>query len=257
MTSQGTKVLVVGDISQNEVMSKLAFLNRLPNKKINIPVPGEAPAITKSSIYLVDVPKAAQTEFRVAKVTGLKFDASGEYYRSLLMNYALGGSFNSRLNLNLREDKGWTYGARSGFSANKYTGLFQFSAGIRADATDSALVEIMKELTTYAATGITAEELAFTKSAIGQQDALKYETGNQKAGFIGRILTYDLPANFVATQNKILAAITKKEIDAVAHQWITTDKINILLVGDKAKILPGVQKLGYEIIELDSDGNKK
>jgi zinc protease len=257
MTSQGTKVVVVGDISEKEIMAKLAFLNRLPNKKINTPLPGEAPSISKSRIYLVDVPKAAQTEFRVAKVTGLKYDAVGEYYQSVLMNYALGGSFNSRLNLNLREDKGWTYGARAGFSANKYTGLFQFSSGIRADATDSALIEIMRELTTYAGSGITAEELAFTKSAIGQQDALKYETGSQKAGFIGRILTYDLPANFVSTQNKILAAISKKEIDAIAHKWITTDKMNILLVGDKAKILPGLQKLNYEIVELDSDGNKK
>lgn len=257
MTSQGTKVVVVGDISQNEIMSKLAFLNRLPNKKISIPLPAAAPAITKSKVYLVDVPKAAQTEFRIAKVTGQKYDATGEYYRSILMNYALGGSFNSRLNLNLREDKGWTYGARAGFSASKYTGLFQFSSGIRADATDSALVEIMRELNSYAKSGISAEELAFTKSAIGQQDALKYETGSQKAGFIGRILTYDLPANFVSTQNKILTAISKKEIDAIANKWITTDKMNILLVGDKAKILPGLQKLDYEIVELDSDGNKK
>ena len=114
----------------------------------------------------------------------------------------------------------------------------------------------MKELKNYSANGITADELAFTKSAIGQRDALRYETGNQKAGFIGRILTYDLPANYVDTQNKILKGMTKKDIDALAKKWLT-DKMNILLVGDKAKILPGLQKLGYEIIELDVDGNKK
>jgi zinc protease len=115
----------------------------------------------------------------------------------------------------------------------------------------------MKELKNYSVNGISAEELAFTKSAIGQQDALRYETGNQKAGFIGRILTYGLPANFVETQNKILASLSKKEADALAKKWINPDKMNILLVGDKAKILPGLQKLGYEIVELDIDGNRK
>jgi zinc protease len=257
MTSQGTKVVIVGDINEAVILPKLVFLNKLPNKKISLPLPAAAPAITKTTIYVVDVPKAAQTEFRVGNVTGLKYDATGEYYKAGLMNFVFGAAFNSRVNLNLREDKGWTYGARAAFSADKYTGDYLFSAGIRADATDSALVEVIKELKNYIATGITAEELAFTKSAIGQQDALRYETGNQKAGFIGRILTYGLPANFVETQNKILMAITKKDIDALAKKWLAPTKMNILLVGDKVKILPGLQKFGYEIIELDTDGNKK
>ena len=68
-------------------------------------------AIDKSTVYLVDVPKAAQTEFRVGYATGLKYDATGEFYKAGLMNFALGGGFNSRVNINLREDKGWTYGA--------------------------------------------------------------------------------------------------------------------------------------------------
>ena len=257
MTAQGAKVVVVGDISEKEILPQLAFLNKLPNKKISLQKPGAAPAIAKTTLYLVDIPKAAQTEFRIGYVTGLKYDATGEYYKSGLMNFSFGGAFNSRINLNLREDKGWTYGARASFSGDEYTGDYQFSAGIRADATDSALIEVMNELTNYSATGITEEELAFTKSAIGQQDALRYETGNQKAGFIGRILTYNLPGNYVATQNKILASITEKDINALAKKWLKKDKMNILLVGDKAKILPGLQKLGYDIVELDTDGNKK
>ncbi|MEP7109515.1 MAG: pitrilysin family protein [Ferruginibacter sp.] len=257
LTSQGTKVVIVGDISKDEILPKLSFLNRLPNKKIKLPEPGAAPVISTTRIYLVDVPKAAQTEFRVGNVTGLKYDATGEFYKAGLMNFPFGGGFNSRLNLNLREDKGWTYGARASFSADKYSGGYQFSSGIRTDATDSALIEIIKELKKYASSGITPEELAFTKSAVGQRDALLYETGSQKAGFIGRILTYDLPANFVETQNKILSVISKKDIDEMAKKWLTADKMNILLVGDKARILPGLQRLGYEIIELDTDGNKK
>ena len=258
MTSQGVRVVIVGDISENEIVPKLSFLSKLPNKKIEIPAIEAVPkSVDKTKIYLVDVPKAAQTEFRVGYVTGLKFDATGEYYRVGLMNYALGGAFNSRLNLNLREDKGWTYGARSGFTGGKQTGDFEFSAGIRADATDSALVEVMKELKGYAEQGITDEELSFMKNAIGQRDARLYETGFQKAGFIGRILEYDLPGNFVEEQNRILTNLTKADVNALAKKYIKEDKMNILLVGDKAKILPGLQKLGYEIIELDTDGKLK
>ena len=257
MTSQGTKVVIVGDITEQEILPKLAFLDKLPNKKITLPKPIKAPVISKTKIYLVDVPKAAQTEFRIGYITGLKYDATGEFYKAGVMNYALGGSFNSHLNMNLREDKGWTYGARSSFAGDEYNGNYTFSSGIRADATDSALSETMKDIKNYAAGGITEDELKFTKNAIGQRDALQYETGPQKAGFIRRILDYNLPGNFVETQNKILSSITKKEIDDLAKKWLTTDKMNILLVGDKAKILPGLLKAGYEIVELDVDGNKK
>jgi zinc protease len=257
MTSQGTRVVVVGDVTQAEVESRLGFLKKLPNKKLTLPKPGAAPVIDKTKIYLVDVPKAAQTEFRVGRVTGLKYDATGEYYRANLMNYPLGGSFNSILNYNLRETKGWTYGARSGFSGDQYTGDFTFSSGIRADATDSALSDLLRDMKNYADNGVKQEDLDFTKKAIGQRDALLYETGIQKASFISRIQEYNLPANFVGTQNKILAGMTKKEMDALAKKWITTEKMNILLVGDKAKILPGLKKFGYEIIELDADGNLK
>ena len=253
--SQGVNVVVVGDVTENEIVPKLSFLNKLPNKKVEIPAVKAVNNIEKTKIYLVDVKNAAQTEFRVGDITNLKYDATGEYYKAFLTNYALGGAFNSRLNLNLREDKGWTYGARSGFSGDKYTGEFNFSAGIKAAATDSALTEVLKELKNYAANGINEEEMKFMKSALGQIDAQRYETGFQKAGFIGRILEYNLPANYVDQQNEILKNITKAEIDAIAKKWINADKMNILLVGDKEKVLPTLQKFGFEIIELDTDGN--
>ncbi|MFN5133998.1 MAG: M16 family metallopeptidase, partial [Chitinophagaceae bacterium] len=257
ITSQGVNVVVVGDITESEIMPKLSFLNKLPNKKITIPAPAAAPAIEKTKIYLVNVPKAAQTEFRVGAVTNLKYDATGEYYRAGLMNYPLGGAFNSRVNLSLREDKGWTYGARCGFDGDAYTGSFEFSSGIKAEATDSALAELLNIFKGYVTNGVTTDEIVFMKSAIGQRDALRYETGFQKAGFIGRILEYNLPGNFTDEQAAILKNMTAAEINALAKKWLNLDKMNILLVGDKAKILPGLQKMGYEIVELDADGNVK
>jgi zinc protease len=254
MTSVDAKIVVVGDVKQAEILPKLAFLNKLPKKKITLPKVYPTPAVDKTKVYLVDVPKGAQTEFRVGYATGLKYDATGDYYKSYLTNFALGGDFNSRLNLNLREDKGWTYGARSGFTGDEYTGQFEFASGIRADATDSALVEVMKEIKNYLSSGPSEQEVAFMKAAIGQRDALRYETGFQKAAFISRILDYNLPANYVEQQNKILKNITAAELQKVGQKYIQPEKINILLVGDKQKIMDNVKKLGYEIVEVDADG---
>jgi zinc protease len=254
ITSEDGRVVVVGDIKQAEILPKLTFLNQLPKKSFKLPVVAPAAPIEKTRIYLVNIPKAAQTEFRVGNTNALRYDATGEYYKSTLANYNLGAAFNSRLNLNLREDKGWTYGARSGFTADKYTGAFTFSSGIRADATDSALYEVMNEIKQYAATGIKPEEIQFMRSSMGQADARNYETGIQKAAFIGRILEYNLPADYIAQRTQILNTINKQQIDAVSKKYLDVNKMNIVLVGDKAKILPGLQRLGYEIVELDANG---
>jgi zinc protease len=254
MTSNGAELVVVGDIKQEEVLPKLSFLNKLPNKKIVLSVPATGTGVDKTKVYLVDVPKAAQSEFRVGYATGLKYDALGDYFKATLANFSLGASPNGRLFLNLREDKGWTYGASTSFSGDKYSGNFEFRSGIRANVTDSALAELMKEVNNYLQNGPTNEEMAFMKNAMGQRDALRYETGPQKAGFINRILEYNLPANYVELQNKILQTMTPEQIKATAAKYIRPEKMNILLVGDKAKIIDGVKKLGYEIVELDVDG---
>jgi len=256
MTSVDARVVVVGDIKEQEVTPKLAFLNKLPKKKITLASINPAPPVDKTKVYLVDVPKAAQSEFRIGYATGMKYDPLGDYYKATLMNYPLGEDFTSRLNQNLRETKGWTYGAGSGFSGTKYSGDFRFSSGIRADVTDSALIEVMREFKDYSQNGPTEEEVQFMKNAIAQSEALNYETAGQKAAFIRRILEYNLPANYVEQQNKILKGMTRKQMQEIASKYLQPEKINILLVGDKARILDGVKKLGYEVVELDADGKK-
>lgn len=254
ISAEGAQVVVVGSVKKDEVIPQLDFLRGLPETVIELPQTAESVQTDSATIYVVDIPGAAQTEFRVGYVTGMPFDATGNFYKANLSNYNLGGAFNSRLNLKLREEKGWTYGARSGFQGNKFTGTFTFSSGIRANATDSALVEILRDLKEYASTGPDEEEVAFMKSSIGQSDARNYETGSQKANFLSRILKYDLPGDFVATQTEILNGITAKELKVLARKYYDVDQMNILLVGDKKTFLPGIKNLGYEIVELDANG---
>ncbi len=249
-----SSVVVVGDITQEAVIPKLAFLKSWQGNKIIHPSEPVLPSIAKTKIYLVNKEKAPQSEIRIGYMA-MPFDAAGEYYKSGIMNYVLGGNFNSRINLNLRETHGYTYGARSSFAGNKFIGPYAASAGVRANSSDSSLIEFMKEIKKYADSGITPDELAYTKNSMGQSEALKYETAMQKAGFIKRIMDYNLDKNFVDKQNEILKSITKQEVDALAKKNLPYNNMVILVVGDKAKIYDGLSKLGYEISELDTDGN--
>jgi zinc protease len=113
----------------------------------------------------------------------------------------------------------------------------------------------MKELTNYNKQGLTEAELAFTKSSIGQVQALKYETLGQKAGFLSNIIKYDLDKDFVKKQNEILKNITKDELNSLATKHLPVDKMSIAVVGDKDQVKPGLEKMGYEVVELDKDGN--
>jgi zinc protease len=245
----------VGSVKENEILPKLTFLNQLPKKTITLPSAPASPIVGKTKIYVVNIPKATQTEFRVGYVTDMKYDATGDYYKAGLSNYNLGGSFNSRLNIKLREDKGWTYGANSRFTGNKYNGTFYFSSGIRANATDSALATLLDDIKSYHLTGPDTDEVAFMKNSIGQSDARNYETGGQKAAFISRILMYNLPSNFVEQQTKILNTIPVSEIKDLSKKYYDLNKMNILLVGDKDQFMPALKNFGYEIVELDANGN--
>ena len=211
------------------------------------------PEYGKTRLYLVDKPGAAQSQIRIGKMS-LTYDATGEFYRAGLSNYALGGAFNSRINLNLREDKGYSYGARSGFDGEKDYGVYTASAGVRTDVTAASIIEFEKEIRNFSESGITEPELKFTRSAIGQRDARSYETPGQKLGLLSQIVTYDLDDGFVDEQNEVLARLTQKDVNEIAAKHMNMDEMIIVVVGDKATILPSLQELGYEIIELDADG---
>ena len=253
LSTKLASAVIVGAVSKEEILPKLNFLKKFSSKNV-IPKAEPVVKIEKTKIYFVDKENAPQSEIRIGYMA-LPYDAIGDFYKATIMNFPLGAAFNSRINLNLRELHGFTYGARSGFSGDKFTGTYSAKAGVRANATDSAVVEFMKEIKQYADKGITKEELAFTKSSIGQSEALKYETAQNKAGFIKRILDYNLDKAFTDVQTKLLKEITKEEIDAIAKKQLTYDNMIVLVVGDKKQNFEKLSKLGYEVIEVDMDGN--
>ncbi|WP_027076229.1 M16 family metallopeptidase [Maribacter antarcticus] len=250
-----SELVVVGDISKKEIMPSLSFLNLWENKAAKIPSMPAVREQDKTKIYLIDKAGAPQSEIRIGYITDMPYDVTGNYFKSNLMNYALGGAFNSRINLNLREDKGWTYGAGSYFNSNDNPGPYTASAGVKGEATAGAVSEFMKEITNYKNGGITDDELTFMRNSIGQRDARSYETPRQKANFLGRIVHYNLDKNFVDVQGQIINSITKKEINSLADKHLQIQNMNILVVGDKASNIAQLIELGYEIVELDALGN--
>lgn len=245
-----SRLVIVGDVSKDEILPKLDFMKSWAKKDVVFPEDKPVPAVEQTKIYLVNKPGAPQSQVRIGYMA-LPYDVTGDYYKARLMNFPLGGAFNSRINLNLREDKGWTYGAGSYFSGSEFAGPFLSYGGIKGNATDSAIVEYMKEIKNYADGGISDDELAFMRSSLGQKDALDYETNSQKAGFMDQILKYDLDKNFIDQQNDILAKITKEEVNELAKKYLPYDKMIIVVVGDKESIYPGLSKLNYEIVNMN------
>lgn len=247
------EVVIVGDVTQDEILPKIKFLETWKKKDYTIPVVNAKANQDKTTIYLIDKTNAPQSEVRIGYIA-LPYDATGEYFKSSIMNFPLGRAFNSRINLKLREEKGWTYGARSGFSGSDIAGTFTASAGVKATASDSSVFEFMNLIKGYRDGGITDEELEFTKRSLSQSDALEYETIEQKAGFLNMIQRYNLPKDFTKQQADILSKITKDEINALAKRNLPAEKMAIIVVGDKKEIYEGLKGLGYPIIELDAKG---
>jgi zinc protease len=248
-----TNLVVVGDIDQAAITPKLSFLKKWQGADLTLPKVPAGRAVSQTQLFLVNKDKAPQSEIRIGYVA-LPFDATGDFYKANLMNYVLGEAFNSRLNLKLREEKGYTYGAGSGFSGSEATGYFIASAAVRGNVTDSAVYEFMSDMRRFREQGITDQELSFVKSAIGQSNALKYETAIQKAYFLDDIARYKLDSDFITKQNEILKNITKAEINALAKKYLPLENMVIVVVGDKTSIKPGLEKLGYPITELDMEG---
>ncbi len=245
---EGTQLIVVSDRTEQQLSSALSVLNNWKGSGPELTLKIVKSQSKKGIIYLVNKNKAPQSSIRIGK-RGLKQDITGEFYRTYLMNFPLGGAFNSRINLNLREDKGYTYGARSFFWGNKLTGGYAVTAEVRANVTDKAIIEIVKEIKNYNKDGITDSELVFMKNSINQRDALKYETPSAKLDFLGQILEHDLSPKFVEEQTQIVRDITASEINQLAKKHLNLNEMLLVVVGDAKILKPQLEALGYEVVD--------
>ena len=241
-------LVIVGDISKKEILPKLGYLKSWKGADYTIPSYESFPTITPSKIYFVDLPGASQSVISYSR-RAMTYDATGDHFKATLMNYPLGSAFNSRINLNLREDKGYTYGASSYFTAGKTLGLFSAGASVKKEHTFDAMVEIEKELADYQENGLTSEEVNFMRQAISQNEALSYETPGKKSGFLRQLLQFNLPENYSEQQNKIINTITLKELNEIAAKELS-QPMQWIVVGDGQVIRSQLEKMNLDIVEL-------
>ncbi len=258
-------LIVVGDTTPDAIMPVLeaALEGWKPGSPVarNLPEPPSSKPVT---VYLVDKPGAAQSILTVGQVGVPR--STPDYFPLTIMNAILGGQFSSRINLNLREDKGYTYGARSSFTFAQGPGPFEAGAQVDTKNTRPALIELIKELTDIGGPRpATAEELAFAKDRVIKGFPSRFESigggrrggGGGLGGTLAELVLYDLPNDYFTTYRDKVEAVTAADVHRVAAKYVEPGKMTILIVGDRAKIEPELNQLPYaKVINiLDFEGN--
>ena len=169
-----------------------------------------APSIARTVVYLIDKPGAAQSEIRIGHPGVPR--SSPDYFPLLVMNTMLGGTFTSRLNTNLRETHGWSYGARSSFQMLRGAGPFTAPAGVQTNATDSALVEFFREINRIRTEAVTAQELQKIKNFVALRLPDQLETTSDMAGQLAALETYGLDASFYDDYVQRVMAVTAEDL---------------------------------------------
>jgi zinc protease len=214
--------------------------------------PGQ-PSTTAAKLVLVDKPGTPQTQLRVAAI-GVPRN-SPDYESLLVMNESLGGLFSSRINLNLRERHGYTYGASSQFVFRRAAGPFVVATGVRTDVTAPAVTEIFKEIRGMRDKALTDEELALAKDSLVRSLPSNFETSSRMTGTTANIYIYDLGLDYYTKLPARLSAITAGQVQAAAQKYIVPENLIVIAVGDRQRIGPELQKLNLGAVEVrDADG---
>ncbi|PSJ42700.1 peptidase M16 [Zobellella endophytica] len=242
-------VIVAGDLGAEQAKQAFAFLTRWPGEAPEVPEVTVVPQPVDAGVYVIDVPGSLQSALRIGR-RALPLDATGPFFHANLMNFNLGGNFNSRINQNLREDKGFTYGAHSYFTGNRNAGVFVVATDVRGDVTVPAIENILAELERFRAGGPVPEELAYLRSSYSQQDALSYETLSQKAGFLLQLAMMELSPDYLSQQQRIVSSIDGEALTRVAGEWLDPNEMVIVVVGDKAKLEKSLAQLNLPVHDL-------
>jgi zinc protease len=248
-------LIVVGDVETNALKEKLekAFggwkAGTVPARKSV-----DQKMVAKPSIYFVDRPGAAQSSVNIGQVGTTR--SNPDYYAIQVMNSILGGGSTARLFMNLREDKGYTYGAYSGFTFRRGPGPFSASGEIQTKSTKEAVQEFMKELRGIRGSiPITQAELDVNKQGLIRGFPQGFETVGQIGGQLSNLITYDLPDSYFNDYISKVNAVTLADVNRVANRYLDPSNMAIVIVGDWKAVESGLKDLGYPITILDADGN--
>ena len=250
-------LIVVGDVEPDVITKKL---EQALAKWVRADVPTmEVPTSQqrdRAGIYLVDKPDAAQSVIAIGQIGVPR--STPDYFPLIVMNTLLGGQFTSRVNMNLRESKGYTYGARTSFDFRRGAGPFAASAGVQTAVTKESVVEFLKELRGIRGEiPITPAELEFSKQAIIRGYPRTFETPDQIANRLTPLVIYGLPDSYFNDFIPSIRAVTAEEVVRVANKYLDPSKMAILVVGDRKLIEPGLRsivEIGPTLAFLDTEG---
>lgn len=233
---------IAGAVNKAQVETALADLEEKWNKKeVKFPEYEMPNVPEKATLYFYNVPGAKQSVITIGTLSMPRTDP--EYYAATTMNYKLGGSFSGILNLILREEKGFTYGARSYFSGLKSTGTFKASSSVRSNATLESVQIFKNEMEKYTM-GIPEEDLEFTKNALIRSNTRKFETLNALVNMLETISSYDLPLDYISKEEETLRSMTLEKHKALAQKYVDPSKMIYLIVGDAETQLEELKSLG-------------
>lgn len=241
-------LIVVGDVGPDDIAARVETLFG-GWKRAAVPAVqyGRTPDIGATTIYLIDKPGAPQSSFRIGTIGVPR--STDDFFALQVMNTILGGSFTSRLNQNLRETKGYTYGAGSGFSMRSQAGPFTARAEIVAEKSDSALLEFMKELSGVRDT-VPATELAKAKRYLQLQLPGQFETTSDIAQGLVPVALYGLPLNYFNNYAQNIGAVTQADVQRVARQYVRPDRFAIVIVGDRKTIEAGIKAVNVGNVQI-------
>lgn len=247
------QIVIAGDVDQKQAAAAFEKVAaKWPARSVQLPAVAAPAAPTQAALYFVDIPGARQSEIRIGNVSLAASDP--DYYPATVVNDKLGGSFNGVLNLILREEKGYTYGARSYFGGGLYPGLFTAMAPVQSNATLESLQIFRDEMTKYRQ-GIKAEDLAFTKSSLIKSNARGFETLGSLLGMLSEIALYNRPLDFVKQREQFVQGLTLEAHQKLASKYIDPTRMIFVVVGDGRTQLQGLEKLGIgKPIVVDRDG---
>ena len=241
---------IVGAITEADSKNNLtSFGEKWKAKEVIIPSYLIENNRDKASLYFVDIPGAKQSVINIGYISMTRRDK--DFYPAEVMNYKLGGSFSGNVNLILREEKGYTYGARTGFNGSKIKGTFKASSSVRTNTTGESVSIFKEEIADYK-NGVSQEDLDFTKNAMIKSNARRFETQFSLLGMLQEMSTYDLPADYIAEEEAIISAMTLDQHKQLANKYLDETKMAYVVIGDAATQFSQFKDMGFDEVKLMS-----